>query len=484
MDFDTILVGNGAVSSALALRLSEAHPDHRLALVGPAARPGGASLAAGAMLNVFAELTPGSLDPPLARKKFHAAMQSSALWEGHLATLGRRLRDTPEVRVVQGTHVVANSLMPELDDIALEAIVGVLREHRQRFREIDPNAIAGLAPAARRRPRRALFLEDEGTVSAEHLHRAYDEAFARSPSVSVLDAEVTAIRPAGDRSRPSVVVLRDGRTLTARQVVVAAGARSQALIAQLGLAEKIPRLVHGLGVALILKADAAVPAQVVRTPNRGLARGLYVVPYARGYCYVGATNDVSAVEVPADPAAAVRELIEAAAEQVHPGLGGAQVHKVLVGSRPVTLDGYPLIGQTSIPGVWILSGTRRDGFHLSPKLAEEMTRALSTGEQPFDGAFAPERSLRLEGSRPLGIERAVANRIAAHDERRLSGAPAAALEAHVVRAEVLDAYARCGLDAHDVAIPAELLELYRDGYAAANLAAWFAAGAAPKGTQG
>jgi glycine/D-amino acid oxidase-like deaminating enzyme len=391
MDFDVAILGNGSIASALALRLAYQHPSLRVALIGPAARRGSASLAAGAMLNVFAELEPGALDSPLARTRFAIALAATALWDEHLKILSTRLTDTPPVRVVPGTYLIAADAR---DDGPLEAIVGYLSEHRQLFREVDPHTVVGLAPHPPLR--RAVYLENEGMVSSRHLHRAYDEALATFPQLTRLDAEATNVLPGASSIAPGHTIHTRDLQLTARHVVLAAGVGTQRLVEQLGLAARVPRILHGVGVSLVLRTAAPLPTAVVRTPRRGNAWGVYLVPYGDGHCYVGATSEIAETSPPAPSPEAVAYLRGAAAS-LCPALAEAELRHVLLGSRPTTLDGYPLIGRVmslGVPdaGVWIASGTRRDGFHLSPKIAIELAAAITTGSQPFGGAFAPERA--------------------------------------------------------------------------------------------
>lgn len=474
MEFDVTIVGNGAISNALALYLSAEHKSLRIAIVGPSQRPGCASLAAGAMLNVFAELEAGALDKPVARAKFNAAVEASTLWDAHLALLNTRLKETPPLAINQGTYVVANTVTDGLDDVNYDAIIGYLKEYRQRFREVDPRSIKGIRPTPQARPLRAIYLEDEGTVSSKHLHRAYDEAFARTPNVTLLDTTATAVRPSGDSSSPTTLVeTASGITLKTCHVIAAAGTRTQELVEQLGLSARVPRLVHGVGVSLILKSQTVVPEKVFRTPNRGLACGLYVVPYPDNYCYVGATNYICPWEVPLPRVQAVHYLLQCAMEQVNTDFYKAEIHKTIVGYRPTTMDTYPLLGRTSIDGFWIASGTKRDGFHLSPKIAREFAAALAAGggAQPFQGTFQPERPLILESQKQPAVDRAVEHIVSTGYQHgfRLPHSNWEPLIAEGVRAKVLDAYEKSGLSDFDFGIPAELLDMYRYGHAKANV---------------
>jgi hypothetical protein len=61
----------------------------RIALIGPADRPGSASMAAGAMLNVFGEVEAGGLAHPRTRAKFALAREALALWPSWLRDLER-----------------------------------------------------------------------------------------------------------------------------------------------------------------------------------------------------------------------------------------------------------------------------------------------------------------------------------------------------------------------------------------------------------
>jgi hypothetical protein len=103
----------------------------------------------------------------------------------------------------------------------------------------------------------------------------------------------------------------------------------------------------------------------------------------------------------------------------------------------------------AIDGVWIATGTKRDGLHLSPLLASELTRCIASSEPPFGGRFMPERDLILE----VPISLAIARAASAYPD-----------------ADVLDVYARTGLAGGDVGLPPELFPMYRTGLADANLA--------------
>ena len=56
MNYDLTIIGNGIIGSIAAFQTSKKFPDLNIRLIGPKSRNGSASLAAGAMLNVFGEI--------------------------------------------------------------------------------------------------------------------------------------------------------------------------------------------------------------------------------------------------------------------------------------------------------------------------------------------------------------------------------------------------------------------------------------------
>jgi hypothetical protein len=65
---------------------------------------------------------------------------------------------------------------------------------------------------------------------------------------------------------------------------------------------------------------------------------------------------------------------------------------IRTGNRPVTLDGFPHLGETkSYLGLYILTGTYRDGFLQAPYLAKNAAVEILEHTRVFNEAFVPER---------------------------------------------------------------------------------------------
>src|SRR4051794_25431431 len=102
---------------ATALDLVRTHPGLRVAVVGPAGRPGGASAAAGAMLNCFGEVTHRTLSSEPGRTKLELSSQALEAWPAWLDELNADLADDRRLAIREGTYVLYNSSGGRLDSL-------------------------------------------------------------------------------------------------------------------------------------------------------------------------------------------------------------------------------------------------------------------------------------------------------------------------------------------------------------------------------
>ncbi|MBM7815131.1 NAD(P)/FAD-dependent oxidoreductase [Saccharothrix algeriensis] len=393
--FDVVVVGNGALGLSLGLVL--ARRGQTVAVLGQPHRPMAGSTAAGAMLGSFAEVTTSLVASEAGRAKLELGIRATSLWPEWLAGLG----DDAAERIVtaDGTTVILNAIgMAEIDDTNYRAIRTELDRYSGAYEDVDPLDLEWVDAEPISRPLRAFHIPGEHAVSTPALLERLQSAFLAEGG-TVIAQQATRVDHEGDRV--TGVTLENGDRLTAGQVTLAAGAQSQALIDGLPVAGRIPPLVSGYGVSVLMKTvDGTAPRSVIRTPNRSFACGLHVVPRGEGEVYLGATNVVS---IRPRDVADMRDLVfllQCAHRQVRRKLWDSQVEKVQVGNRPIALDGFPLIGSGGMAGLWLLTGTYRDGVHLSPLLAQEMADRIlgEPGSVDLD-RFTPLRKPLQEWTR-------------------------------------------------------------------------------------
>ena len=386
---DVVVVGNGVLGLSIGVELRRR--GLQVAIVGEPARPEAASAAAGAMHGCFGEVTASLLRSEDGRAKLDMDVSATALWGAWLESLPGEPGDA-EITTATSTVVMLNTVgVADIDTANYAAIRQALVEYDAPFEDIDPQDVSWLDPEQTSRPLRAMYLPGEGSVDASALLRRLETVFSREGGALVeeLASEVTH-----EHGRVEGVALASGRRLAAPIVVLAAGARSHELLSCVpDVARRVPSMVSGYGVsALVDTEDGSVPESVIRTPNRAFACGLHVVPRAGGTVYLGATNIIS--EQPRTTAllSDVQFLLGCADRQVRRDFSEGGLRRLQVGNRPVPLDGFPLLGEVTT-GLWMMTGTYRDGLHQSPLLAREMSRRILGEEPEFDlDRFSPVRA--------------------------------------------------------------------------------------------
>ena len=181
------------------------------------------------------------------------------------------------------------------------------------------------------------------------------------------------------------------------------------------ISKKIPRTYFGTGTALIIKTNTKHDIKsVIRTPNRGLACGLHVVPLNKDHLYIGATNRISKYENNFPILTTTQTLQNSFLKEINNKLGNSEIKKICIGHRPTTLDTFPIIGKTSLKNLYICTGTKRDGLTFSPFIAKKLTSLiLETKQDSLSQYYKPERQLSFTMTKEEGIKKTVRHYISA-----------------------------------------------------------------------
>lgn len=409
--YDVVIIGNGVLGLSLGIKLLKSNK--KVIILGENVRPMAATIASGAMLGTFGEVTASLLKSDYGRLKHDFAVRSKALWNNWLTELNEH-SDQDNILCANGTIVMLNTVgSRELDTENYEAIRNSLLHYNENFQDIDPKDIEWLDAETTARPLRALHIPNEHAVDSGKLLNKLENAFLNLGG-HIKNEEALEIETS--RNMVKSVKLKSGFTLNCEQVVLAAGVRTQELLDKMPtISERIPSLVSGYGVSAIVETeDNTNPEQVIRTPNRAFACGLHVVPRGTGQVYVGATNIIKPNPMDGPHLNDVTFLLDCAYRQVNRKLATSKMTKLQVGNRPISLDGYPLLGETDMQGLWLMTGTYRDGLTISPYVAEEMSK-LICGEETSDSdfnKFSPVRRPIQTATREEIIEEAMQHMIA------------------------------------------------------------------------
>jgi glycine oxidase len=333
-----LIVGAGVIGTAVACELTAR--GIACALVDDRDPGGGATQASAGMLAPYVEAHENG---PL----LDLGVRSLALYDEWIARLTRDAGVDVEYRRVGTLEIALDADHAAELRAAGARDTGVTRTWLEptaaRTRHVALGSIAG-----------ALFTPTHGYVAARQLTAAQAAAAVKG-GATFHRGRVTRI----ERDREAFRVITSTSPLTARRVVLAAGAWGPD-IELVGSTSPPLRPVRGQLLHLGWRGQPI--ETIIWGPE------CYIVPRTDGSLMVGATVEDVGFDERAT-AAGVRDLLDAACDLL-PGGWGATFLTVHVGLRPATPDDLPVIGPDErIPGLIHAAGHYRNGVLLAPVTA-------------------------------------------------------------------------------------------------------------------
>jgi glycine/D-amino acid oxidase-like deaminating enzyme len=480
---DYAIIGNGILAYMTAYKLSkDLSTGDKIIIVGSSQRLCAATIAAPAMLNSFAEIEEDTFDSDAGRYRFQLSMESTKEWPLVLLELYNDCKEYYEKKYGafhlsgqtsawfdQGTYIINNTAADELDDVNFNSICSALTRFNQSHEIVDPSSIPNYKPEQRYRATRAVFINNEGWFNPLIFLELLDHYFQNHDRILLVDDIVVEVM--GDDLITGIKI-QNGRVLNADKFIFAAGASTVDLLNASGLNLNLQKVFYGVGVTLKLNSPFHKHTKCIRTPNRGLACGIYSAPYFQSqnkddaYLAVGATNFVSPVQTEYARLTSASTLMNALIQQINQYFYKAELIKINVGSRPLSQDGFPLLGQSSIENLYILTGTRREGIHLAPAICRRVVDLIvgNSVEKKFN-IFNPSRKLIHTMTREQGIDKALRNHISAIYQHGFLSSEVSLLDKlkQDYRSGLEHLYDDLGI--YDWGIPVDMIDMYRYGHA-------------------
>lgn len=336
-----VVVGGGIAGASAALHLAEGGAG--VVLVDDARE--GRATHAGAGIVGWPWQDPG-------RPSFELRRRAVAAYPELAARIGARFEIVGEIFVAP-----PGRLLDGAEEALADGSAGPARRLEPgEARELFPYLAPGLA---------ALHVTSTARVHGDAIRDSLRAAAARAGAEVVNDsAELECERGAVRAVRVG------GRRIEAGEIVVAAGAWSDAFVApagvRLAVAPQRGQIIH-LGVA----QDTA--AMVIVQP---LEDDHYLLPFADRRVVVGATRETDSGFDPRLTAGGVASVLREAL-RVAPGLAGATLRELRVGLRPATPDGDPILGPVpGCAGLWALTGMGPQGLTLAPYCGRLLAEAI------------------------------------------------------------------------------------------------------------
>jgi glycine oxidase len=373
--FDFVIIGNGAIGLSIAYSLITENPNLKIAIIGPKARAGAASMAAGAMLGCFGEVSSTTFNSEAGLAKLTMSVEAKTLWPAWLGSLNAKLPNDQQVHRQKGTYIIVNARSGKLDDRRFKNILLALNQFNEPHQETDWQQVAGLAPVEDCRPFHCLYLPEEHSINPSQLILAIETVLNQNKNIRFFDDQVNLLN--SHSNNIEYVTLTNNEKVSGKNIIIAAGAYSQKLLDTLpDVNLQIPKILAAVGCAAEFKHNENITTSVIRTPNRAGACGLHAVTHQPGQTYIGATNFIAPEPEILPRAQYSYYLLQRALEQVNQNFYNAVISKWHVGNRPFSIDSFPLLGPTPVNNLWLATGNYRDGLHNAPLIGKQFTQAL------------------------------------------------------------------------------------------------------------
>ncbi|WP_370228072.1 FAD-dependent oxidoreductase [Cognatishimia sp.] len=233
----------------------------------------------------------------------------------------------------------------------------------------------------------ALFVPEDANVNPVDLCMAYAKA-ARDRGVVIREnTAVQEIRKDGGRTLG--VTLADGTQMDADQVVIATGAWSRELAASAGVALPLQAVEHMYVVTEPIP-DLPNPFPVIRDLDRGIYlkgdAGKLVIggfePNAKCWNAYGPEGDRPFLEM-AEDWDQFAPFMEAALT-LFPVLETAGIQHFMNGPESFTADTRPLVGETTVDGLFVAAGMNSVGVMSSAGIGRALADWMIDGVPPMD----------------------------------------------------------------------------------------------------
>ena len=411
MIYDFIIVGNGILGSSLAWKLAEKLPDIKICILGPKERFGSASLASGAMLNVFAELEKDFDKCAALREKFNLGYESLKMWKKHHKDLENK--SGKKIEISWGTNIINSASMTKFEDETFIFLKNFLKKKKYKKKNylVNVNKIKGLYTQYWSRCLKSLEIED-GMIRSDQVLQSIDIINAKLKNVNCINDMLLNLQITNN---DKIVTLKNKTKLKCKNIVFANGAYAQKFLDRIPkIKNSVPRLFFNSGCAIEISRNLErnktintkeVPTNVIRTMDRGNACGLHWIPFKTTNTYLGASSNLLSIPEKKPRSNSVGYLIQEASNMISSEIGKSCFAGIRYGFRPTSADTFPLLGETNVKGIWMLNGTKRDGFTSSPKIIELFVDQIEKKKNALPKIFKPSRNLISYYDKNTAIEK-------------------------------------------------------------------------------
>jgi glycine oxidase len=357
-----VIVGGGVAGLSIGWRLAQGGCE--VVILERGAPGHGATWASGGMIAAAAET--GHSDTPDAA----FAQKSAEMWPDFAAEIERQSQS--EIHYKRSGTLIAATSLEEFETLSGRTTPGTSMLARAEALRLEPSLRSDIAGA--------LSAPDDAQVDNRALGLALAFAFVNAGGVLQTNEAVIRFEVAQGRVTGALTPFAhyEGDVF-----VIAAGAWSGEIagLPQDAISPVVP--VKGEMIALAPPDGVKLPSHLV------WGEGVYLIP-RNGYLFVGATVERAGFDTSVTDDA--RDWLLQRATSLMPDLKRWTIVEQWAGLRPGSPDDLPILGETTVPGLFVASGQFRNGILFAPAIAGAMSSLIMERRSPPEiAAFAPGR---------------------------------------------------------------------------------------------
>ena len=356
--FDIAIIGNGIIGTMLAFKLINSKK--KICIIGPSERKGGASVASGAMLNVFGEIDYGIKNDDYINKKINIGIIAKKKW----MQLKKKLDKS--IFTADDTIIYKSKNATYLEKICFNNIKYYGKKNNCIF--LNHKKLISFKKNKNLKISDCFLIKGEGAIDSKKIFKFFDRKISKSKNIHAFNDEVEKI------NNDNIKLKFSKKILIAKQIIICAGSFSKNI--KTNFRNKIIDLYFGIGSAYeIFDKNKILEKQmpkrtVIRSPNKGSTCGIHILPRANNQYYLGAGSYISHVPNYNFRLGTLAYLFNTAQNELFGKMTKLEC-KPILGFRPFSFDGQPIIGEIQ-KNIFIATGTKRDGLTLSPVITDDI----------------------------------------------------------------------------------------------------------------
>jgi glycine/D-amino acid oxidase-like deaminating enzyme len=396
------IIGNGILGTLLSYNLRN---NKNICLIGPSERSGSASAAAGAMLNVFGEVDYDKSIDNYLEQKIKIGIKSQILWK----KFKKKIKNKNNIFCADNTIIFKSKNSTYLEKKCYAAIAKYAKLYK--VYSSNHSKLKQLKKNNKFKKIKTFLIKGEGAVNSKKLFNFLDNEIL--DKIKIFNTTANYIKKSKDIFS---IKLNNNQKIKAQKIIICAGSFSKNILKESGL--NILDLYYGVGSAFELKDPKKIlydkiPARtVLRSPNRGSTCGIHIVPRSENNYYLGAGSYISHKPNYNHRSGTLNYLLSCAEKEIFGNFTKVDC-KPVIGFRPFSFDGKPMIGPIS-KDVFVATGTKRDGLTLSPSIVEYIKSWLKNNsfiDEDFK-KWLPNRDPISFGTQSFSTEVYINNKIA------------------------------------------------------------------------